>query len=110
MRFDIELPVFLSKMDEQHFFQVLRELVAIREFKKMDDGLALWIEMRYLNRKATSELIALMVRYGLPLASIGEALSRRKGFVWLKNEELYWYQSMFHDADKANKTTPDKAD
>lgn len=103
MRFEIDLPVFLSKMDEQRFFQVLRDIVAIREFKIMDGGLVFWIDLRYLNKKATCELIALMTRYSLPVSPVREFYFRSKGFYWLKDERRYWYQSMFHSAPELDR-------
>lgn len=110
MRFDIGLPDFLSKMDEERFFQAFRELVAIREFKIMDGGLALWIDMRYLNKSATCELIALMARYSLPLSPVGVFFNRSKGFYWLRDERRYWFKSMFNSTPELENTMPAQTD
>jgi len=80
--------------DERRFFQGLKEIAAIRHIQGVGRGLLIDIDIRYLNKDALWDLIALLWRYEIPLTPLQE-LATRKRFAWLRDERFYWHKSMF---------------
>lgn len=101
MEVEIDLPSFLTAGDEQRFFQVLRDLTAIREFQMHDGRLLLRMEIRFLTKSASREFIALLTRYRVPLAPLRCLSVTNKKFAWLADRQEYWHQSMFGDPPTA---------
>jgi hypothetical protein len=97
MDFEIDLPSFLSRNDELRFFQGLKDLAAIREFRVSGERLLLRTEIRFLTRTVAREFIALLTRYQVSLGPLQCLSVTNKKFAWLADPEEYWHQSMFGD-------------
>ncbi len=94
MDVEIALGCFYSQGDERRLFQGLNEIKAIRSVKGVGVNLIISLEMRLLSKDALRELMALLWRYGIPLAPF-YFLAERKKFAWLNDERGYWYKSLF---------------
>ena len=95
MKIEIALPTFYSAGDERRLFEGLYDIRAVRNTQGDGRSLVLTIVNRELNRDALCELIALLWRYGIPLAPLG-ALAEIEKFAWLKTKSnSYWYDRMF---------------
>ena len=97
MIIEIALPTFYSAGDERRLFEGLYDIRAVRNIQGTGRGLVLTIVNRELNRDALYELIALLWRYGIPLAPLA-AMADIEKFAWLKSKsksKMYWYASMF---------------
>ncbi|WP_310311836.1 hypothetical protein, partial [Paraburkholderia terricola] len=73
---------------------LLDHYTAIRHIQGVGRGLLIDIDIRYLNKDALWDLIALLWRYEIPLTPLQE-LATRKRFAWLRDERFYWHKSMF---------------
>ncbi|WP_147329595.1 hypothetical protein [Paraburkholderia sp. DHOC27] len=94
MQLEITLCTFYSMGDERRFFEGLNGIAAIKRIQGVGKGLEIDIDIRYLTKDAVWDLIALLWRYGIPLAPLRE-LAARKKFAWLSAERFYWHKSMF---------------
>jgi len=94
MDVEIALGCFYSQGDERRFFEGLNEIEAIKSVNGVGVNLIVSIEMRLLNKEALRELMALLWRYGIPLAPLYQ-LAERKKYAWLNDERGYWHQSLF---------------
>ncbi len=97
MDFEIDLPSFLSNGDELRFFQGLKDLAAIREFRVSEGRLLLRMEIRFLTRTVSREFIALLTRYQVSLAPLQCLSETNKKFAWLADPGEYWHHNMFGD-------------
>lgn len=95
MDFEIDLPSFLSNGDELRFYQGLKDLAAVREFRVSEGRLLLRMEIRFLTRTVSRDFIALLTRYQVPLAPLKCLSETNKKFAWLADPGEYWHQSMF---------------
>jgi len=91
-----ELSSFYSRGDERRLFQGFKEIAAIRGVRGVGRDLLLDIEISSLSKEALRELLALLWRYGIPLAPL-RALVERKKFSWLNDAQGYWHSAMFAD-------------
>lgn len=97
MLLKIELSSFYSRGDERRLFQGFKDIVAIRDVRGVGRDLLLDIEISSLNKEALRELLALLWRYGIPLAPL-RVLATKKKFGWLNDPQGYWHGNMFADA------------
>lgn len=95
MQFEMPLSLFYSHGYERRFFHGLREIPAVREFRRVGGKLILEIEVRFLNRVSMHELLALLWRYSVPLNAFKALAMNNRRFSWLRDEEAYWYPNMF---------------
>jgi hypothetical protein len=93
----IALGSFYSKGDERRLFMGFKEIAAIRSVQGVGRDLLLDIEVARLNQDAMRELLALLWRYGIPIAPL-RSFAERKKFSWLNDSQGYWYSAMFKDA------------
>ena len=94
MLLKIDLTTFYTRGDERRFFQGLSDISAIKNIRGDGRGLVMTLNLRHLNKEMTRELIAILWRYSISLAPLA-MLAGNKRFLWLKDERLYWYGSMF---------------
>jgi hypothetical protein len=92
----VELGTFYSRGDERRLFQGFKEIAAIREVKGVGRDLMLDIQLSSLSSEALRELLALLWRYGIPLAPL-RAFAEKKKFSWLNDARGYWHSDMFAD-------------
>ena len=90
----IALSSFYSRGDERRLFLGFEEISAIRSVKGVGPDLLLDIEVAALNKEAMRELLALLWRYGIPLAPLRTFAEKTK-FKWLNDQQGYWYGAMF---------------
>jgi hypothetical protein len=93
----IALTSFYSQGDERRLFQGFKEISAIRGVQGVGRDLLLDIDAAALNKEAMRELVALLWRYGIPLAPLRPFAEKRK-FGWLNDAQGYWYRAMFEEA------------
>lgn len=96
MIIDIALDSFYSMGDERRLFQGFKEISAIRSVRGSGRDLLLDIEVGALNKEEMRELLALLWRYGIPLAPL-RVFSEKKKFAWLNDVQGYWYSAMFNE-------------
>lgn len=94
----IELSSFYSRGDERRLFQGFKEIAAIRGVRGVGRDLLLDIEISSLSKEALRELLALLWRYGIPLAPL-RAFAEKKKFSWLNDALGFWHCDMFADPD-----------
>ena len=92
----IELTRFYSRGDERRLFLGFKEIVAIRSIRGVGRDLLLDIELAALGKGAMVELIALLWRYGIPLAPL-RAFAEKNKYSWLNDPQGYWYSAMFKE-------------
>jgi hypothetical protein len=104
-----ELSSFYSRGDERRLFQGFKEIAAIREVKGAGRELMLEIQLSSLSSEALRELLALLWRYGIPLAPL-HAFAEKKKFGWLNDAQGYWHRDMFTEpaASSCSKQPDDK--
>jgi hypothetical protein len=90
----IALTRFYSRGDERRLFQGFEEIPAIRGIQGVGRDLLLDIRVAALGKEAMQELLALLWRYGIPLAPL-RAFAEKRKFSWLNNPQGYWYSAMF---------------
>ena len=94
MKFTIDLQPFYSKGDENRFFQGLKENRAVLSFRGVGSQLILDVSLKLLGRDSLWEIIALLWRYGVPLAPLAP-LSEKPRFGWLNQHHFFWHSDMF---------------
>lgn len=94
MILEIELGSFYSRGDERRLFQGFKDIAAIRSVRGVGRDLLLDIELATLGKEDLRELLALLWRYGIPLAPL-RVFSDRKKFNWLMDAQGYWHDDMF---------------
>jgi hypothetical protein len=92
----ITLGSFYSIGDERRLFQGFAEIPAIRGVQGVGRDLLLNIEIGALNKEGMRELLALLWRYGIPLAPL-RPLADKKKFAWLNETQGYWHSDLFKD-------------
>ena len=93
----ITLSSFYSRGDERRLFLGFKEISAIRSVQGVGRDLLLDIEVATLSKEAMRELLALLWRYGIPLAPL-RAFAEKKKFNWLNDTQGYWHSAMFKEA------------
>ncbi|WP_325539280.1 hypothetical protein [Ramlibacter sp.] len=93
----VALTSFYSRGDERRLFSGFEEIPAIRSVHGVGRELLLEIDLSLLGKEALRELVALLWRYGIPLAPL-RVLSSKKKFSWLNDHQGYWYGTMFDEA------------
>ncbi len=87
---------FYSKGDERRLFLGFEEIAAIRSVHGVGPDLLLDIDVLALSKETMRELMALLWRYGMPLAPL-RPFAEKKKFAWLDDPQGYWYSAMFKD-------------
>lgn len=90
-----EPSMFYSSADEDHFFQWLQSIPAVKKVTGTPKGLELAFS-RSLRKAELQELIALMTRYQLSMKCLS-VLCNSKNEKWFKDKKMYWYRSVFGD-------------
>jgi hypothetical protein len=90
----IALTSFYSRGDERRLFLGFKEIPAIRSVQGVGRDLLLDIEVAALGKEAMRELLALLWRYGIPLAPL-HTFAEKKKFSWLNDAQGYWHSAMF---------------
>ena len=96
MILSIALGSFYSRGDERRLFMGFKDIAAIRRVQGVGRDLQLDIEVAALSKEAVRELVALLWRYGIPLAPL-RAIAGKKKFAWLNGPQGYWHDAMFKD-------------
>jgi hypothetical protein len=92
-----ELSSFYSRGDERRLFQSFKEIAAIRGVRGVGRDLLLDIEISSFSKEALRELLALLWRYGIPLAPL-RAFAEKKKFGWLNDVQGYWHGDMLAES------------
>ena len=92
----IALGSFYSRGDERRLFQGFQEISGINSVQGVGRDLLLDIRVGALNKDAMRELLALLLRYGIPLAPM-RVFAEKKKFDWLNDVQGYWHACMFKD-------------
>jgi hypothetical protein len=82
-----------------------KEIAAIRGVRGVGQDLLLDIEISSLSKEALRELLALLWRYGIPLAPL-RALAEKKKFSWLNKAQGFWHGDMFADPCVSSSSKP----
>ena len=93
MHIEIRLTAFFSHGDERRFFEGLRELDCIKDFKGVGRGLVLNVELNRLSKERVFELMALLWRYEIDLSPMRE-LSKKEKFSWILRPDFYWHERL----------------
>ncbi len=99
MTVEIDLGLFFySKGDEARFFQGLQSIPAVKKVTGLGRGsrssvLRLDIDPRLLTKARLWDLVALLRRYGIPLAPLRRFAKARK-FAWHR-QEIYWHRNVY---------------
>lgn len=107
MILQVTLCSFYSQGDERRLFQGFKEIAAIRSVQGIGRDLLLDIEAASLSKEAMRELLALLWRYGIPLAPL-RAFAKKKKFDWLNDSQGYWHSAMFKEAWPASASSAKK--
>jgi hypothetical protein len=99
----IALTSFYSRGDERRLFLGFKEIPAIRSVQGAGRDLLLDIEVAALGKEAMRELLALLWRYGMPLAPL-RTFAEKKKFSWLNDTQGYWHSAMFKEAKSLSST------
>jgi hypothetical protein len=94
LQIEINLGRFYALSDERRLFQGFDDIAAITELRGVGRNLLVDIDLRRLSKDDLLDLIALLQRYGIPLAPLSD-LATKKRFSWLNDPETYFYPSMF---------------
>lgn len=94
MKIIIDLTTFYSMGDERRFFQGLSENPSVSKVRGIGRQLEMTLTLNRLNKDGLRDLIALLWRYGIPLAALS-GIAEKPRFAWLNDERCYWYKSMF---------------
>jgi len=99
MDFEIALGTFYSQSDEARLFQGLSEIGAVEELEGVGVNLIISLNIRLLSKDDLCDLIAVLFRYGIPLAPL-YVLAEKSRFAWLNDKEAFWYKSLFDKATR----------
>lgn len=80
--------------DERRFFQGLSENAAVSKIQGVGRQLEVMLVLNRLSNDGLRDLMALLWRYGIPLAALSE-IAEKARFRWLDDKRGYWYKSMF---------------
>lgn len=87
-----EPTIYFSQKDEDHFFQWLQSLQAVKNVVGTPDGLEVTLEN--LDRDSLYDLIAIMTRYDIDKKCLA-TLCNSENEDWFKDKKKYWYKSIF---------------
>ncbi|MFM0190129.1 hypothetical protein PQR25_30470 [Paraburkholderia nemoris] len=100
MQIEINLCRFYALSDERRLFQGFNDIAAITELRGVGRNLLVDIDLRRLSKDDLLDMIALLQRYGIPLAPLG-VLAAKKRFSWLNDPTAYFYGNMFKSSISA---------
>jgi hypothetical protein len=87
---------FYSPYDEIHFFRWFRDIAAITDAVRTEDGIQLTIKKKKLNRFTVYNLLVILQRYNVPMGSL-RTICRHVDPVFFRDEDSFWYDSVFKD-------------
>jgi hypothetical protein len=85
---------FYCQLDEDHFFEWLKQIDGVVEFRGNLTELMVSLSVSYLTEPALRDLIGLLYRYNLPMGALQSQLTPENEH-WFKNREAYWYAAVF---------------
>lgn len=97
----IALTSFYSRGDERRLFQGFKEISAIQGVQGVGRDLHLDIRVSALGKESMRELVALLWRYGIPLAPLRPFAATKK-FDCLNDPQGYWHSAMFEQAGRCD--------
>ncbi len=91
----IQTGMFFSQADETHFFEWLKSIKCVVSFKGYGAGeVVVTLRSARLSKADLLELLALHMRYGLPMKSLAKFRTKQNE-LWFCDTDKYWYQSVF---------------
>jgi len=93
MKIDIQPIRYYSNLDEEYFFTWALDIDCV---ERTHSGY-LYIEEAKVDEPNLRDLLALLHRYELPASPLA-VLCSSENEEWFKNEQAYWYDSVFKNA------------
>src|SRR5277367_532553 len=90
----IKVPNFYSDADETNFFFWLKTIPGVVDAVEESDGLIVSFRSRRLSQQALKDLIALHMRYGLPMEGLAQ-FQTSTNLSWFRAPENYWHDRVF---------------
>lgn len=86
--------VYWSRKDEAAFFSWLKSIPGVIRVRGVGRQLVVTLRSTRLSDRALRELIALHMRYRLPMRSLAQFESARNRS-WFRSRQAYWHRKVF---------------
>lgn len=86
---------FFSQKDEDAFFNWIKQIPAIREYKGVYNQLDLFMKSKRISNRDLRELIALFYRYNIDMKQLKVFLNKENKNWFFENKIAFWHDRVF---------------
>jgi hypothetical protein len=97
---------YYSQQDEAAYYHVLKSIRCVEDIRTRTianpfiegnyNQVTLTMSEEYLSDEDLRNLIAVMMRYGVPMTALASQCNKRNA-KWFKNPKMFWYSAVFED-------------